>query len=99
MDAPAALRRMRELLRHGGTLAVLGLPRRRYPLDLPRDAAATVIGRGYRLVKRHWESPAPIVWPPPHTFPEIRELAERLLPGASVRRHLLWRYSLLWMKQ
>jgi SAM-dependent methyltransferase len=99
MDATAALRRMRELLRTGGVLAVLGLPRSRYPLDLPRDAAATIVSRAYRLSKRGWESPAPTVWPPPLTFPELRALAESLLPGASIRRHLLWRYSLIWTKR
>jgi SAM-dependent methyltransferase len=99
MDAAAALQRMRELLRPGGTLAVLGLPRSRYPLDLPRDAVATIGTRAHRLVKRHWESPAPTLWPPPHTLREIGALAEPLLPGARMRRHLLWRYSLIWTKQ
>lgn len=99
VDATAALQRMRELLRPGGTLAVLGLPRSRYPLDLPRDAVATIASHAHRRVKLHWESPAPTIWPPPHTFREIRALAEPLLPGASMRRHLLWRYSLIWTKQ
>ncbi len=99
MDATAAFQRMRELLRTGGTLAVLGLPRSRYPHDLPRDAAATIANRAHRLVKRSWESPAPTVWPPAQTFREIRALAESLLPGASIRRHLLWRYSVLWTKK
>ncbi|HEX8394506.1 MAG TPA: class I SAM-dependent methyltransferase [Longimicrobium sp.] len=29
---------------------------------------------------------------------EIRELSERMLPGAVLRRHVLWRYSLVWQK-
>jgi ubiquinone/menaquinone biosynthesis C-methylase UbiE len=97
IDAAAALKRMRELLRPGGTLAVLGLPRSRYPHDLPRDAAATITSRAYRLIRRYWETPAPTV-PPAHTFPEIRAIAEPLLPGASIRRHVFWRYSLIWTK-
>jgi SAM-dependent methyltransferase len=98
MDEAAALRRMRELLRPGGTLAVLGLPRGDYPRDLPRDAAAVVVTRAHRLVSRSWESPAPTVWPPALAFREVRALAEPLLPGASIRRHLLWRYSIVWTK-
>jgi ubiquinone/menaquinone biosynthesis C-methylase UbiE len=98
MDATVALQRMRELLRRGGTLAILGLPRSRYPSDLPRDVAATLATSWLRLFQHHWESPAPTVWPPSHTFPEIRALAEHLLPEASISRHLLSRYSLIWTK-
>ena len=29
---------------------------------------------------------------------EVRATARRLLPGVRYRRHLLWRYSLLWRK-
>jgi ubiquinone/menaquinone biosynthesis C-methylase UbiE len=61
MDAEAALRRMVELLRPAGTLAILGLARSRYPADLPRDLAATIVNRAYRLAKDRWESPAPTV--------------------------------------
>jgi SAM-dependent methyltransferase len=32
------------------------------------------------------------------TLAEIRSLAARLLPGATIRRHLFWRYSLVWRK-
>jgi hypothetical protein len=98
MDATAALRRMRELVRPGGTVAVLGLPRSRYPLDLPRDAVATIAIQTQRIVKHHWESRAPTSSPPRHTFRQICALAEPLLPGAFMRRHLLWRYSLIWTK-
>jgi hypothetical protein len=32
------------------------------------------------------------------TIGEVNEACERHLPGASVRRHLLWRYTLVWHK-
>jgi hypothetical protein len=38
------------------------------------------------------------VWPPPLSYAEMRALARHELPGARYRRHLLWRYSLLWAK-
>jgi 2-polyprenyl-3-methyl-5-hydroxy-6-metoxy-1,4-benzoquinol methylase len=98
MDAVDALARMRDLVRPGGTLAVIGLARSRYPRDLPRDAVAVLFSRAHRVTKTAWESPAPTVWPPHHTYAEIRDLAERVLPGARLRRHLLSRYSLVWTK-
>jgi SAM-dependent methyltransferase len=98
MDADASLRRMVELLRPGGTLAILGLARSRYPADLPRDLLATIVNRGYRLAKVHWESPAPTVCAPPHTYRELESLVACTLPHARLRRHLLWRYSIVWTK-
>ena len=98
MDAEAALRRMVELLRPGGALAILGLARSRYPADLLRDLAATIVNRAYRVAKNHWEPPSPTVWPPPHTYRDIQLLAERTLPQARLQRHLLGRYSIVWTK-
>ena len=96
MDEGLALRRMRELVRPGGTLAVLGPARSRYPAELPRDATALVVDRAHRLTGGRWESPAPTLAPPPHTYREIRLLADRTLPGVRFRRQLLWRYSMTW---
>lgn len=98
MDAEAALRRMAELLRPGGTLAIVGLARDVYPRDLPRVGAAVVADRMYRLTREVYRSEAPRSWPPPTTYAEIRDLAARILPGARYRRQLLWRYSLVWSK-
>ena len=33
------------------------------------------------------------------TVEDVRSIASQIFPGASVREHLLWRYSLLWRKQ
>ena len=32
------------------------------------------------------------------TMNEVRQLCADILPGASVRKHLLWRYSVVWRK-
>ena len=42
MDAAQGLTRMRDLLRPGGTLALVGLARSRYPADLLRGAPAVL---------------------------------------------------------
>ncbi|MFB8005590.1 class I SAM-dependent methyltransferase [Nocardia sp. NPDC056000] len=98
MDPTAALTRMAELLRPGGTLALTGLAKPNWPADLPRELAAGIAYNWYRFTKPRWEHPSPIVWPPPHTYTEIRTLAHSLLPAATYRRHLYWRYSLTWTK-
>jgi hypothetical protein len=35
---------------------------------------------------------------PDHSWHDVRVAATRTLPGVRYRRHLLWRYSLLWRK-
>ncbi|WP_432920476.1 class I SAM-dependent methyltransferase [Microbispora sp. CA-135349] len=98
MDAATGLARMRDLLRPGGVLAVVGLARSTVPRDLPRELAGVVAFAAHRAVKGHWEHPSPTVWPPPVTYPQMRALAAELLPGSRYRRHLLWRYSVVWRK-
>lgn len=98
MDTAAALTRMRELLRPGGVLAVIGLPRTRLPHDLPYELAAVMAHRWHLLRHGYWEHPSPTVWPPPDTFADLRRTAERLLPGVRLHRHVMWRYSLVWAK-
>ena len=98
LDAEAGLRRMADLLRPGGSLVVIGVARATYPQDLWRDAVGFVATRAISRGRKPWEHSAPIVWPPPLTFPETRAIAERVLPGVAYRRHVLWRYSLTWTK-
>jgi len=104
MDAAAALRQMASLLRPGGVLAVVGLCRGVTPSDLGRLVPA-VAGTRWHLAANAWRRRGmarpyqpPIVWPPPLTYPAMRCLAERLLPGVRYQRHLYWRYSLVWAK-
>jgi SAM-dependent methyltransferase len=103
MGTAAGLAAMRDLVRPGGALAAVGVARRRYPADLPRDLAASVGTRAHQLAKRLddrllWGTTAPIVWPPEHDFRETRRVVEATLPGARFRRHLLWRWSVTWAK-
>jgi hypothetical protein len=103
MDAALALRRMSGLLRPGGVLAIVGLARDRTPADFGWAGPASAGTQLHRLAdaSRHRLPPPhqpPLVWPPPLSFGQVRRLAERLLPGVRYRRHLYWRYSLIWAK-
>ncbi len=98
MDAAIGLARMRDLLRPGGVLVVVGLARSTVPRDLPLDLAGIVAHTFHRATKGLWEHPSPTVWPPPATYPQMRALAAEILPGSRYRRHLLLRYSVVWRK-
>jgi len=98
MDARAALSRMKELLRPGGTLAIVGCARGITLADLPFEAGGAVAHRVLKSTRTYWEHSAPKAWPPPETYAGTRRIARRELPGVRYRRHLLWRYSLTWTK-
>lgn len=93
-----ALTHAAKMLRPGGVLAVLGLSRpRTFFHRITRSAIAYPVSVYYRCTRRTAIVGAPIR-DPSMTYGEIRKHATELLPGAIVRRHLLWRYSLVWTK-
>jgi 2-polyprenyl-3-methyl-5-hydroxy-6-metoxy-1,4-benzoquinol methylase len=93
-DTATGLRRLRALVRPGGTLVVIGLARSD-PRSWPADLAGLVLHRVLRRRHGYHEHSAP-VRPPTLTYPQVRRTAEELLPGVRYRRHPLWRYSLTW---
>ena len=101
------LARMRDALAPGGTLLVLDVHRLRIPADLAVSLLAVPAARLLRL--RHTGR----LGDPPElrrawaeqgrsdrylTLAEVRDACAGVLPGASVRRHLLWRYSIVWRR-
>ncbi len=105
MNFEAALMAMTRLLRPGGRLAVVGLARSGAPQDYLPDLLGTPLNMGLGLTHAalraaHREARGPIqpVKVPAMTWDEVRIGALRLLPGVHYRRHLLWRYSLMWRK-
>lgn len=98
LDLATALARLAELTAPGGTVVVIGLARSRGPRDLGFDAAGTVASRIVRMRRGWWNHPSPTVWPPPTTYAEVQAISAEVLPGRRYRRHLYFRYSLVWQK-
>jgi hypothetical protein len=88
---------MRLLLRPGGVLGIVGLASDRAPRDLAASVVAVPVNRVFRW-RRGWYEPGFPIRPPTMTYGQVRRAADRLLPGATFRRLLLFRYALIWRK-
>jgi ubiquinone/menaquinone biosynthesis C-methylase UbiE len=97
MDFGEALVKMTRILRPGGRLAVVGLANNGSPADWVIGGAGLPADRYYKRTRGEGHPGAPIM-EPDMTWAQVRKTAARLLPGARYRRHLLWRYSLVWTK-
>lgn len=94
---------LRDALAPGGTLAILGCYPERSPVDYAWSMAAVPVNAAARLMVAVRESgangsPRAPVKPPEMPLEEIRRAAGELLPGASIRRLLFWRYLLVYRK-
>ena len=105
--AEEMLAKMGRLLRVGGTLAILDLCESEGLKDLFRGMAATPVSLALTLIKTgRLRAPREVraAWVEHgrhDTYPTlsaVRRVCERVLPGAQVRQHLLWRYSIIWRK-
>jgi SAM-dependent methyltransferase len=101
------LLRMRQALRVGGTLVILDLYESAGLVDLLAGIAAIPVSVVLRLIKTgHLREPRQVreawiehgrndTYP---TLARVRQICARVLPGAEVRQHLLWRYSIVWRR-
>ena len=96
VDAESGLRRMRELVRPGGVLAIVGFATPSGPMDLALIASGFVYKTARELSNHYWEHDAPVRWPPPLSIDEMHALVGRELPGARFRRRMAHRYSIVW---
>jgi SAM-dependent methyltransferase len=97
IDARSGLVRLRDLVAPGGVLVVVGLARPDLPKDIPIEVMAQIVSRiRPGPTKTDRTAKAPTIWPPPERYATMRRLAAELLPGVHWRRHVLWRYSLVW---
>lgn len=92
-----ALAAFRDLLRPGGVLVIIGLYRPAALSDYALAAAAFPVSRIMRGLRGAAEVGAALK-EPAETFEEIRSGCGEFLPGAALRRRLLFRYSLIWHK-
>lgn len=97
LDAAAALQRFAQLVRPSGVVVVVGLADWDWS-DIPLEAVALISQRLLGAIYGYWEHSAPIVWPPPLTYGEMKTLSATILPNDKYRRHLLGRYSLVWQR-
>ena len=89
--------RFRDLLRPGGTLAIIGLYRRHTVADYCWAAAAIPADRIMVRIRGHIGPRAPIR-DPKETLAEIRSACDSVLPGGIFKRRLFFRYSFIWTK-
>ena len=108
------LSRMRDSLKIGGVLLVLDLfvrernvfkPEGLFDLVLNAVAIPTSVSLRFlhngRLLPPREVRTAWAVHEQHDTYPtmnEVRMLCAEILPGARVKKHLLWRYSIVWRK-
>jgi SAM-dependent methyltransferase len=101
MDLTEALQKMRLLLRSSGKLLILGLYREETILDYMYSALSVPLNLIYLNWKRRSNmelSDIAPTHPAQLSFNQIKSVANSLIPGFKIRRHLFWRYSLIWQK-
>jgi len=98
VDAREGLRRMAELVRPGGTVAVVGFANPSDLVDVALIAAGFVLTKVRGVLGHYWEHDAPTLWPPPHTIAEMRALVEAEMPGATFKRAMAHRYTFVWSR-
>lgn len=101
------LPRLKAALKPGGVLLVLDLCRDDGIGDLLQSAAAVPVHMALKRIRGGNQPQSPemrAAWDAhghDEQYPsvsEVRRACADLLPGAQVKRHLLWRYSLVWAK-
>jgi SAM-dependent methyltransferase len=99
MDFVAGMTAMRDAVRPGGGLVVIGLANNGSVRDWIRAGAGVPVHKVHRFRnRRRAGSPGAPIADPQMTWAEVRDEALRLLPGAVFRRHLMWRYSIVWRR-
>ena len=107
LPLPEIFHKMKAALKPGGVLLILDLFEPRGVVDTLLNPLAVLMSVSLRLIhhgrirssreardawaahERHDHYP---------TMSQVRELCAEILPGASIKKHLLWRYSIIWRK-
>ncbi|MEU7530606.1 class I SAM-dependent methyltransferase [Saccharothrix sp. NPDC042600] len=98
MPFTTAITRLRDAVAPGGVLAVLGLAKEKTAWDWVVSLASVPADLARKAVVDDPVDTAPVRdW---HmSVDEVKAGVADLLPGARVRRHLYWRYSLVWRER
>lgn len=94
---------LRSMIKPGGRLVIVGLARET-GRDLPWSIASTLLNPLMGLIlhpRADGSVPTGMTAPvrdPTQTLDEIRQVADRLLPGVRIRRGLFFRYTLVWTR-
>ncbi|PZV19070.1 MAG: SAM-dependent methyltransferase [Pseudanabaena sp.] len=101
MDLEVALKKIKRLLRPSGKLIILGLYRERTILDY----MYSLISIPFNLFYSSWHHASTVMprkvaplRPAQLSLKEIKVMANTLIPGCRLQRHIFWRYSLIWQK-
>jgi SAM-dependent methyltransferase len=101
------LGKMKAALKPGGVLLILDLFEPRGMVDAVLNPLAVLVSvilrmvhhgriRSSREARDAWSAhESHDLYP---TMSQVRELCAELLPGARIKKHLLWRYSVIWRK-
>ncbi len=101
------LLKIKAALKPGGVLLILDLFEPEGVIDAVVNLAALPVSVGLRLIHHgrllppRAERAAWNAHEDHDLFPKLREvraLCHRILPGAKIKKHLLWRYSIVWPK-
>ena len=96
MDLRATLEKAKELVTPTGEIAVVGLSANKSAIDWLWAAACLPAVRVGSLIHRETPDIGVVMTDPRDSLREIRRVADEVLPGATVRRALYYRYLLRW---
>ncbi|MGK7874474.1 MAG: class I SAM-dependent methyltransferase [Xenococcaceae cyanobacterium] len=101
MDLEAALTKMKALLCPSGKLIILGLYHEETIADYVYSAISVLLNFIYLSWHRSSQLKQLLIAPtrPANlSLNQIKATANLIFPGSCLRRHLFWRYSLIWQK-
>ena len=107
LPLPEIFRKMKAALKPGGVLLILDLFEPRGVVDAILNPLAVLVSVSLRLIhygRIRSTREARDAWAAHEhhdlypTMSQVRELCAEGLPGARIKKHLLWRYSIIWRK-
>ena len=101
MELEAALDKMKSLLKPSGQLLILGLYREATMLDYIYSVISIPLNLIYSNQTAKTSAMSNKVPPTRQaqlTLNQIKAIFNDKIPGGTVKRHLFWRYSLIWQK-